>query len=65
MVEILVYLAVLVIVIAVAYWLLGRLTLDPMIRNIINIVFVVVVAVVAIVILLQLTGVGGPSLRLR
>lgn len=64
MIEILVYLAVLVIVVIVAYWLLGQIALDPKIRQILNIVFVVVVAIVAIVLLLQLSGVG-PPLRLR
>ena len=64
MIELLVYLAVLVIVVIVAYWLLGQITLDPKIRQIINIVMVVLIAVIGIGLLLNVAGIG-PSLRLR
>ena len=56
----LVVLAVLVIVIGVAAWLLGQVNLDPQIKRIINVVFVVVIAIIAIAILLKFAGYGGP-----
>lgn len=65
MVEMLVYLAVLVIVILVAWYLLQQMALPEPANKIITIVLVVVVAIIAIGILLQLTGIGPGFPRLR
>ena len=64
MVELLVWLAVLVIVLIVAWWILSQITLPEPAAKVVRIVIVVVVAVVAISVLLSLTGVG-PPMRLR
>lgn len=56
LVSLLVWLAVLVIVVLVAYWVLNQLPLDPMAKQIITICFVVVVAIIAIGILLRMSG---------
>lgn len=64
MVEILVYLAVVVIVVLVVWYLLSQLSLPEPIGKIVNIALVVIVAVVLIGILLNLSGVNIP-MRLR
>jgi hypothetical protein len=58
-VSLLVWLAVFVIVIVVAWWLLNQLPLDPMARQIITIAIVVICAIIVIAVLLRLTGVGS------
>jgi hypothetical protein len=64
LIGLLVFLAVAVIVISVAWWLLSQVSLDPQIRRIITIVMVVVVAIIGIIILLKFAGYGtGPYLR--
>ena len=65
LIGVLIFLAVLVIVIGVAAWLLGQVNLDPQIKRIINIVFVVVIAIIAIIILLRFAGYGGGPFILR
>lgn len=64
MVDILVYLAILVIVVVLLWWLLTQLPLPEPAGQIIRIVLVVIVAIVAIMILLNFAG-QGPPLRLR
>jgi hypothetical protein len=64
MIDLLVYLAVLVIVVALIWWLLSQLPLPGPIAKIVQIVVVVVVAIVLVMLLMNLTG-HGPPLRLR
>lgn len=64
MIDLLIYLAVLVIVVVLIWWLLSQLPLPEPAGQIIRIVLVVVVAIIAIFLLLNLTG-HGPPLRLR
>lgn len=64
MLDLVVYLAVLVIVVVLVWWLLTQMPLPEPAGRIVRIVVVVVVAVIAIMLLLQLTG-AGPPLRLR
>lgn len=64
MIDFVIYLAVLVILVVLVWWLLTQLPLPDPARKIIQIVAVVIVAVVAIMLLLQLGG-TGPPLRLR
>ena len=65
MIDLVVWLAVLVILCLVAWFLLQQVPLPEPARRIVTIVLVVVVALVAIVVLLNLTGVGGLPMRLR
>lgn len=64
MIDLLVYVAILVIVVILVWWLLQQLPLPEPIGRILNIVLVVVVAIVIIMLLLNVTG-HGPALRLR
>lgn len=64
MVELLVYLAIVVIIVLVVYYLLSQLSLPEPIGKIINIALVVIVAIVLIGILLNLGGANIP-LRLK
>jgi hypothetical protein len=63
MLEILIYLAVIVIVVLVVWFLLSQLALPEPIGKIVNIALVVIVAIVVIGILLQFGGGGIPKLR--
>lgn len=63
MLDILVYVAILVIVVIVLWWLLSQLQLPEPLNKIITIALVVIGAVVLIGIMLQFTG-SGPPLRL-
>jgi hypothetical protein len=65
MIELLVWLAVLVIVVLVVWYLLQQMGLPEPAQRIITIVLVVIVAVIAIGILLQFAGIGGGFPRLR
>lgn len=65
MLDLLVYLAVLVIIVAVVWWLLAQLGVPEPAGKIIRIVVVVLVALVAINLLLQATGHTGLPMRLR
>lgn len=66
MIDLLIYLAVLVIVVALVWWLLSQLGLPEPIGKIVTIAVVVIVAVVVIGLLLQVAGHGGSiGLRLR
>lgn len=65
LIGLMVFLAVAVIVIAVASWLLQQVNMDPQIKKIITIVFVVVIAIIAIIILLKFAGYGGPLILTR
>lgn len=62
--ELLVWLAVIVIVAIVAWWLINQIGLPEPAQKIITIVFVVVLAVLLISVLLGLTGVGGGGINL-
>ena len=53
------FLAIVVIVIVVAYYLLNQTNLDPTARKIVNIGLVVVAAIVVIWIIAAITGVGN------
>ena len=64
MLELLVWLAVLVIVVLVAWWLMQQLSLPEPVQRIVTIVLVVVVAIIAIGVLLNLTGMGPGFFRL-
>ncbi len=64
MIDLLVFLAVLVIVVILIWWLLSKLSLPEPAGTIIQIAIVVIVAVVVIGLLLSMTG-HGPPLRLR
>jgi chromate transport protein ChrA len=61
-VTLLVWVAVLVIAILAAFWIINQVPMDPKARQIINIVVVAAVAIIAIVVLMRFTGVN--SLRL-
>lgn len=63
MIELVVWLAVLIILVIVAWYLLSQITLPEPAGQIIRIVIVVVIAVVAIGVLLSLTGVVPVRLR--
>lgn len=64
MIDLLVYLAILVIVVILVWWLLSQLGLPEPVGRIITIVMVVIVAIAAIMLLLNLSG-HGPPMRLR
>lgn len=64
MIDLIVYLAVLVIVVILVWWLLSQVPLPEPAGRIIKIVLVVVIALIAIMLLLNLTG-HGPPMRLR
>lgn len=64
MIDVVVYLAVLVIVVCLVWWLLTQLPLPEPAGKFITIAVVVFAAICAILILLSLTG-SGPPLRLR
>lgn len=59
LVTLIVWVAVLIIVLLVLWWLLQQLPLDPMAQKIITIAVVVIVAVVAIAFLLKFSGAGS------
>lgn len=61
--DIIIYLAILVIVILVVWYLLTKITLPEPAGTIIQIAIVVIVAVVVIGFLLQMQGGGFPKLR--
>jgi len=66
MIEILVYIAILVIVLIFVFWLIQQIPANLLpgpLKQIVSIVLVVIAVVALIIILLQLTG-TGPSLRL-
>jgi small basic protein len=65
MIDLLVYLAILVIVICLVWWLLTQLPIPEEARKFINIAVVVVVAIVVIMLLLRLGGGGVDLPRLR
>ena len=65
MIEMLVWLAVLVIVVLVVWYLLQQMGLPEPAQRIITIALVVVVAVIVIGMLLQFAGMGGGFPRLR
>jgi len=64
MIDVLIYLVVLVIVVALVWWLLDQLPLPEPIGRIVRIVLIVVVVLIVIGVLLQFTG-HGNLLRLR
>lgn len=64
MIDLVIYLAVLVIVVCLVWWLIGQIPLPEPAAKFVRIAVVVVVAVVVIMLLLNLTG-HGPPLRLR
>lgn len=64
MIDIIVYLAIIVILILVVWFLLSQLDLPEPARKIVTIVVVVLVAAVAIGLLLNIGG-HAPSIRLR
>jgi hypothetical protein len=63
MIELLVYVAIVVIVLVLVYWLLQQFPLPEPLGKIVQIAIVVIAVIVVIGILLSLTGVG-PPLRL-
>lgn len=64
MIDLIVYLAVLVIVFILIWWILSQLPLPEPIGRIVQIVLVVVAAIILISLLLNLSG-HGPPMRLR
>jgi hypothetical protein len=65
LIDLLVYLAILVIVICLVWWLLTQLPIPEPARKFVNIAIVVVVAIVVIMLLLRLGGGGVDLPRLR
>lgn len=61
----LIWLAIVVIVVIVIWFLLTQMQLPEPINRIVLIVLVVIVAVIAIGFLLQFAGGGGPHFKLR
>jgi hypothetical protein len=55
-ITLLIWLAVLVIAILVAFWIIAQVPMDPKAKQLINILVVVVVAIIAIYLLLQIGG---------
>lgn len=64
MIDLLIYLAIIVIILALVWWLLNELALPEPAAKFVRIALVVIVAVVVISILLKFGG-HGPGLRLR
>lgn len=64
MIELLIYLAILVIVVMVVWYLLQQMGLPEPAQRIITIALVVVVAIIVIGVLLNFAGMGGIPLRL-
>jgi hypothetical protein len=66
MITLLVYLLVILIVMALGWWILSQIPLPPPIGNVARVVFVVICAIVLIVFLLNLVGGAGMEMsRLR
>ena len=64
MIDLLVYLAILVIVVIVAWYVLSQVPLPDPLNKILMIVLVVIGAIILIGLLLNFTGHGGIPLRL-
>lgn len=63
MIGLLVYLLVICIVCALAWWIITQLPLPDPIKKIATAVIVVIFVIAIIYLLLPLAGTGGPSLR--
>lgn len=63
MITLLVYLLIILIVMALGWWILQQIPLPEPIANIARVVFVVICCIVLIVLLLQMVG-AGPGLGL-
>lgn len=63
MIELLIYLLIILIVMALGWWVLTMIPLPPPIAQIARVIFVVICAIVLIMFLLQLAG--HPTLALR
>ena len=62
LINLIIYLLIVGILVAIVYWVIDAIPLPPPINRIVKIVLVVLVALVIIVLLLQLIGGGGVQL---